>query len=129
MSCDITAAGKVEVVEPLFAGYVFLRGSREAAFEADRTKRVASIIAVTDQAKLERELAALRDILDRVGFLAPATLLRPGVRVEVTSGPFKGIIGHVQSLDDRNRLVLNVTALGQAAALELNGSLVRPLDS
>jgi transcription antitermination factor NusG len=120
---------KVEVAEPLFAGYVFLKGQRESAFTADRTRRVASIISVPDQGRFERELAELAQALDRVGFLVPAKLLQPGVAVEVISGPFKGTIGHVTSLDERNRLVLHVSALGQGAALELNGSQVRPLEN
>src|SRR5213082_2843888 len=37
------AGRKVTVEEPLFPGYVFLRGSMDDAFIADRTRRVARI--------------------------------------------------------------------------------------
>src|SRR5918999_4935441 len=39
---------KAVVEEPLFPGYVFLLGSLDDAYVADRTKRVANIIRVTD---------------------------------------------------------------------------------
>src|SRR4051812_37852459 len=37
---------KFKVAEPLFPGYIFLRGSTEGLYTADRTKRVANIIQV-----------------------------------------------------------------------------------
>src|SRR3954463_5805414 len=47
---------KVRVELPLFPGYLFLRGSLDQAYEADRTDRVAQIICVTDQRRLDQEL-------------------------------------------------------------------------
>jgi transcription antitermination factor NusG len=83
---------------------------------------------VRDQVELERELTHLKEIVDRAGFLTPAPLLVQGTKVEVVSGPFRGAVGEVASLHERNRLILQVNALGQGASLELDGSLVRPLD-
>lgn len=119
---------KANIVEPLFPGYLFLKGDRDEAFRADRTRRVASILPVHDQAKLETELGQLRLTLEHVGYLAPTSLLKVGAAVEVVGGPFKGMVGRIETLDGRNRLVLHVTALGQGAALEIDGSLVRPLE-
>jgi len=119
---------KANVIEPLFPGYLFLKGDRDQAFRADRTRRVASILPVHDQAKLEAELGQLRTTLEHVGYLAPTSLLKVGASVEVVAGPFKGMVGRIDTVDGRNRLVLHVTALGQGAALEIDGSLVRPLE-
>ena len=50
-------AGRKAVVEaPLFPGYVFLRGSLDDAYTADRSKRLAGIIPVLDQRRLNWEL-------------------------------------------------------------------------
>src|SRR3954467_3216626 len=49
-----------ETVEfPLFPGYLFLQGSLEDVYTADRTKRVAKVIPVFDQAKLAEELRSV----------------------------------------------------------------------
>src|SRR5207253_9847024 len=45
-----------ESLVPLFPGYAFLWGTREEAYLADRTRRVANLIDVPDQAHLEWEL-------------------------------------------------------------------------
>src|SRR5689334_13386950 len=50
---------KAVVELPLFAGYVFLRGSVDDAYRANRTKRIAQIIQVTNQEKLHWELTNL----------------------------------------------------------------------
>src|SRR5688500_10118078 len=47
---------KVTVETPLFPGYVFLRGTVDEAYQADRTRRVAGIIKVADQKHLDWEL-------------------------------------------------------------------------
>src|SRR5688572_8221422 len=51
---------KAKVEVPLFEGYLFLHGSLDDAFEADRTDRVAQIIQVKNQALLEEQLRSLR---------------------------------------------------------------------
>src|SRR5437667_9320849 len=51
---------KARVELPLFSGYVFLKGTVEQAYLADRTDRVAQIIKVADQAHLDWELSNLR---------------------------------------------------------------------
>src|ERR1051325_3389414 len=48
---------------PVFPGYLFLRGTLEEAYIADRTKRVARIIEVSDQERLDMELAQIRRAL------------------------------------------------------------------
>src|SRR5262245_45462098 len=50
------AGRKAKVEVPIFPGYVFLRGSIEQAHLADRTKRVAQVLHVCDQVKLNSEL-------------------------------------------------------------------------
>src|SRR2546423_11025939 len=46
--------------EPLFPGYVFLLGTLEQAYSADRTKRVANIIKVSNQDRIDWELVNLQ---------------------------------------------------------------------
>ena len=87
---------KESVELPLFPGYVFLKGQLDEAYAADRTKRVANIIAVADQEKLTWELRNLSMALTARAPLDPYPYLRAGIKVEVRSGPFMGIQGIIE---------------------------------
>jgi len=114
-----------EVVDaPLFPGYVFLRGSRDEAFEADRTKRVVRIITVADQLQLTNELRAIALSLAGNVPLDPFPFLRQGQRVRVRSGPMAGACGMIDRRSKNNRIILQVTALGSAVALEIDAALL-----
>jgi transcriptional antiterminator RfaH len=112
---------------PLFPGYVFLRGTREQAFAADRTRRVASIIPVPDQSKLDWELRNLHMALAFQVPLDPYPYLREGVRVEVRTGPLRGLQGVVESRKHLERIILKVDMLGRALSIELDGHVLEPI--
>jgi transcription termination/antitermination protein NusG len=118
---------KISVALPLFPGYVFLKGQLDEAYEADRTKRVANIIAVADQEKLTWELRNLSLALTARAPLDPYPYLRAGIKVEVRSGPFIGIQGIIEQRTKRDRLLLQIDVLGQATSLEIDGALVEPV--
>jgi transcription antitermination factor NusG len=60
--------------------------------------------------------------------LEPAPLLKEGMRVEVRTGPFKGMQGTITGRGKTGRLILSIAMLGQGAALEIDTSLLDPLD-
>jgi transcription termination/antitermination protein NusG len=120
-------ARKFKVETPLFPGYLFLRGTTEDWYFAERTRRVAQVISVRDQASFERDLAQVRRALDCGAPLAPAAWLKDGIRVEVTAGPFRGVQGFVDQLLRDDRLLLRVELLSRAAQLEIDRSLLRPV--
>ena len=113
---------------PLFPGYVFLRGEVDEAYEADRTRRVAGIIRVPNQTELQDQLASIADALAMDAPLDPHPYLKKGTPVEVRCGPFKGLRGVVED-KKQNRLVLQVNVLGQASSMEIDGSLLDPIDA
>lgn len=112
---------------PLFPGYVFLRGEIESVFAADRTDRVAGVIRVADQERLERDLSHIKRTIECGGSLVPMEGLSTGCWVEVKSGPFKGIIGRIWNQLPGDRLALNVEMIGRAAVLEIDRSLLAPM--
>jgi len=118
---------QVRLLAPLFAGYLFLKGALDDAYRADRTRRVAQIIAVADQQRLEWELRNIHRALSRQAPLDPHPYLREGVRVEVKAGPFRGLQGLVERRGGQaHRLVLQVQTLGRALSLEMDASLLVP---
>jgi len=123
--------GRRATVElPLFPGYLFLRGTLEEVYLADRTKRVAQVISVFDQAKLAEELQNIELALKGAGKEAPFDpfpFLKCGIRVEVISGPLKGVRGVIEDRLKRDRLILQVDVLGRATSLEVDGAALAPL--
>jgi transcription termination/antitermination protein NusG len=115
---------KIKVQEPLFPGYLFLRGSQDDVYNADRTKRVAHIITVPNQQRLIWELRNLAMALQNKTPLDPYPYLKEGVRVEVTSGPLRGLQGIIETRSSIDRLILSVEILGRAVSVELHGALL-----
>ncbi len=119
---------KVRVHQPLFPGYLFLHGSIENTYAADRTQRVAGIIKVADQDRLRAELANIEAALAAGAPLTPADAITGGTRVEVTSGPFKGIRGLAETGPSKDRLYLQVDLIGKGSILEIDRTLLRPVE-
>jgi transcription antitermination factor NusG len=115
---------KARVDRPLFPGYVFLRGTVQEAYRANRTKRVARILRVANQQKLEFELTNLHLALSRRATLDLYPFLRTGLSVTVRAGPLRGLKGLIKDRTRRNRVILQVEMLGKAASLEIDAGLV-----
>lgn len=129
IQCTKYYAGRKALVElPVFPGYLFLRGDVDSAYEADRTRRVAQIIRVSDQAKIDHELRNIHRALRGNAPLDAYHMLRPGVRVEVREGPFRGLQGVIEDGGRRDRLILQVQVLGRAVSLEIEASLLDVID-
>lgn len=119
---------KVTVDSPVFPGYLFLWGSVDEAYEADRTGKVANLIKVVNQEDLEWELTNLHLALAGEAPLDLHPALANGVRVVVTAGPFKGLEGVVSGRSGDDRLLLQVEMLGSAVSLEIERSLLEKLE-
>ena len=115
---------KALIDTPLFPGYVFLRGDRDQAYLADRTRRVAGILKVPDQKRLDWELGNLYLALLNAAPLIDFPYLQKGVKVEVRSGPFRGLQGIVNDRLPRQRILLQIDMLGRAVSLEIDGALL-----
>ena len=119
---------KFHVKKPLFAGYLFLRGAPADAYRAHNTRRVARILSVANQPQLEWELRNLHLALSKSATLEMYPFLRRGVRVQVRSGPFRGLQGVIDKIGGRDRLILQMQMLGKASSLEIDGALLDPVD-
>lgn len=120
---------KAVVETPLFPGYVFMRGPRDAAFDVDRNKRLVGILPVNRPLQLQEELQQIRTAIEAAIPLDPCPHLKKGVRVEVRSGPMRGLCGVVESRSRRvNRLHLQVEMLGRAVGVEIDGNLLDVID-
>jgi transcription antitermination factor NusG len=119
---------RITVELPMFPGYLFLRGSLDDAYWADRTRRVAQIIQVADQARLDCELMSLAQAIASDARLDPYPYLKKGVRVEIRSGPLRGLHGLIEDRARAHRIILQIEALGQAVSLEVDAGNVDVID-
>jgi len=119
---------RVAAEMPVFPGYLFLKGTLDEAYRADRTRRVAHILYVANQQQMEWELRNLDLALSKQAALDPYPFFRKGVRVEIRSGPFRGLQGVIENRLKTERLVLRVEMLGRAACLEIDGALLEVLE-
>ncbi|HVT80224.1 MAG TPA: transcription termination/antitermination NusG family protein [Phycisphaerae bacterium] len=121
---------KAKVELPLFPGYLFLHGTLDEAYTADRTKRVAKVIPVFDQIRLGEELRSLEMAINasaEASQFDPFPYLKSGIRVEVVSGPLRGVRGVIEDRRKRDRLILQVDVLGQATSVEVDSALLVPI--
>lgn len=118
---------KKKVELPLFPGYAFLKGDRDAVILADRTKRLVGVIDVQNQDVLAWELGGVNALLECGEPFVAHSGLTIGQRVCVRSGPLKGIQGLVESVEKSDRIVVQVETLGRAVSVEVDMSLVDPV--
>lgn len=116
------------ILLPLFTSYVFFCGDELDRYEALCTNRLCQVIEVHDQEQLIAELAQLERAMKGEAELAPYPFAAAGRRCRVAAGPFQGLEGFVIRREKLTRIVLEVTVLGQGAALEIDADLLEPID-
>jgi len=119
---------KRRVMAPLFPSYVFFCGDDEDRYTAMTTHRLCQTLEVRDQEELVRELVAIETALAGKAELDPYPFAVVGQRCRITAGPFMGLEGIVIQRNCIARLVLQVSMLGQGAALEVDADLLEPAE-
>ena len=105
---------------PLFPGYLFFRGSASQRIAVLRSNVVVRLLEVPDQELLTRELRELRALQEAGATLTPYVPIAPGSTVRVVEGPFSGYTGKVLRERSRLRLIVSISMLRQAVAVEFS---------
>ena len=114
---------KVMIRVPLFPGYLFVRTDLDPADQLDIVKTVGIVrfignrsgpLPVPDEA-----IESLRVMVATGLDITTGTRLKKGDRVIVVHGPFTGINGTFSRYRGQGRIVVNIDALGQFAAVEV----------
>ena len=116
---------------PLYPGYVFLRDCLEQKLQIMMTPGVHSIVGTAGcpEPILNFEMEAVKRVIDSSCAVAPHPFLHSGDRVRVTHGPLEGIEGILLRKKNTFRLVLSVEMLRKAVAVEVDTSMVEPINS
>jgi transcription antitermination factor NusG len=119
-----------EIELPLFSGYLFCHmdpANRLAALTSPGVVRIVGIgkapIAVE-----EREIDAVRAIVESKFQAEPYEFLQVGERVQIGQGPLRGLSGILLAVEDQHRLVVGVTLLKRSVAVSIEQDWAIPLD-
>lgn len=113
---------------PVFPGYVFFNGTEEQRYSALRTNRIASVLEVSDQEQLVSELLNIHHLLTSTSDFAVLDRLGVGDWGRILAGPLAGLEGVVTQVNNRLRLSMNVTILGQSVSIEVDRDNVERID-
>lgn len=111
---------------PVFPGYVFFRGGDGHRVTALKSNLLVRVLSVAEQDLLHWELGQLRDLQETGANLVPCEPIEPGQAVKVTQGPFSGYTGVVVRGKGALRLIVSVTMLRKAIAVELDREVLAP---
>jgi transcription antitermination factor NusG len=111
---------------PLFGGYVFFRGMKDAIARALRSNVVVNILEPPDQPQMNSELLQLHRLQLTDGRLTPHAYIGPGDTVLITDGAFQGYRGVVVREKGVERLVVSVSFIRQSVCLEIDREFIRP---
>jgi transcription antitermination factor NusG len=112
---------------PLFQGYCFAR-LQPGEFRTVRTcAGVAGVVSFSGRAASipDREIEAIRALVESDLQYDPCPLLPEGSWVEVVSGPLQGVTGRLVRKGARARLVLAVDLIGQGVSVEVDAADVK----
>jgi transcription antitermination factor NusG len=111
----------------LFPGYLFFRGLRSDRRVVLESNLLARAIEVLDQARLGEELTQIHRLQQSGATFVPRAYLARGDEVRVTEGPFQGYKGVVVHERGATRLVVSVSLLRKAVAVEFERAVLAPV--
>jgi transcriptional antiterminator NusG len=120
---------RMRVEFPLFPGYCFVRLPVAERLLVLNTPGAAGFVGFNGYAEPvpDIEIEAISRLVNTEIRYDPHPFLSEGMLVEVVRGPLTGVRGHIVRKDRSTKLVLAVTLIHQAAALEIHPADVAPV--
>jgi transcriptional antiterminator RfaH len=119
------------VIKPLFPGYLFARFAVDDQLHKVRhTRGVHSVISIghTPAAMDDKVIEIIAAQIDEDGFVKIGGELRPGTKVLIQTGPFKGLTGIFErETDDKNRINILLDSVRYQFHVEVNRRMVKSL--
>jgi transcription antitermination factor NusG len=118
-----------EIEQPLFPGYVFCRFDPLMRLPILVTPGVIGVVGMgkTPIPIEDEEIAGIQAVVNSGLPSQPCPYLQIGERVQIESGPLNGLTGILEEIKGRHRLILAVTLLQRAVAVEIDVACVRPV--
>lgn len=113
---------------PLFPGYCFARIDPADTLSVLKCSGVVSIVSCNGlPAQIpDAEIESIRTLVTSTLSYDPCPLIHVGDKVQVVSGPLRGVTGRLTRKGTHARLVLAVDLIGQAVSVQIDAADVRP---
>jgi transcription antitermination factor NusG len=120
--------GKNRTEVPLFPNYLFSRIDVRNRLPVLTVPGVFFIVGNAEPGAGidEREIEAVRTIVQSGCYLEPCAFLQAGDRVRIDAGPLRGAEGILRDSDGVGTLVVSVSLLQRSVAVRMDRSWVRP---
>lgn len=118
-----------EIETPLFANYTFCRFPAQNRLAVLRVPGVVGVVTFGDRlAEIDSgEIEAVRAAAGSGRIVRPCEFLVAGQRVRIVSGPLANVEGIFRRFSGSDQLIVSVTILHRAVAVELEGEAVIPI--
>ncbi len=116
---------KIKFTKPMFPGYVFIKCSHEGKMQLTITGYAAYWLPVLNQMELVGDLKQIHSGRELGVEFTRAKFLEKGTKVEITKGPFAGLIGYVKDQKDVKEVILQVTLLRQAVSVSARADQIK----
>ena len=120
------------VEEPLFRGYIFIRGNAQERYRAVQCVGVVRLVAFNGKLAIVRdeEIEMVRRILAD----APDTVSCPvsfsiGDNVEIETGPLAGLRGRLEEVRGETRFLVSITSIAQGIHFNVDRWNIRKIDN
>lgn len=122
---------KKEVQVPLFAGYCFARFPLADRLPVLQSQGVVRVVGSAGRPEpiSDDEIESLRKLINNSSDFVCHPYLRKGMLVEVISGPLQGVKGRLVREARPCRLVLNISLIQRAIAIEIDADSVAPVSA
>ena len=116
-----------QVVWPLFPGYCFARFTNEQRVPVLKCVGAVRIVGFNGAPTPipEEELSGIRQLVESDLQFDPCPLINEGDKVQVVSGPLKGVVGKLVRKGTNARLILLVDLIGQGVSVQVDAADVR----
>jgi transcription termination/antitermination protein NusG len=115
----------------LFAGYLFCRMQSHVYAKILTAPGVIRIVGGLEGPIPipQMEIMAIRRIVDAHLQAEPWPFLEPGQHVRIDAGPLRGTEGTVLTVNDRRKLIVSISLLQRAVAVEIDPEWIAPCGS
>jgi len=117
-----------EIDTPLFPGYLFCRFDAQKRLPILTTPGVIQIVGYNRVPVPvdDSEIAAIQTLVTSGLSNQPWPYIHVGDRVEIHSGPLRGLTGILTEFKGKHKLIVSVTLLQRSVAVEIDSAFVAP---
>ncbi len=118
---------KKKIELPLFSCYLFVKITLKEKMNALQTDGAVHFVVFENMPAPipDYQINSLKKIIDNKMPIAHVNDWSVGQKVEVKSGPLKGVQGKIQKIKNKSQLIVLIDALSQAVSVEIDDKEVK----